>query len=165
MKRTVVVTVMFLSLCMLGAISLWAQPPSREMAPENSNGNSKIRNMITWKLIDYLNLTEDQSSKFFPLWKEYTDAGREVRHQRRELYRKIEEGVENTDVSGEELLGLVKELMANEESERSRKQKLYRDSRDILDDRQYVKLIIFEDLLLAELLHDYRRENQRNRPQ
>ncbi len=151
MNRIFIAIVSILTFWGLFPLTGSAQPPN---SPAE---DPRIRNFIAWKLVDYLQLTEDQSSKLFPLWRDYTTARSDIQRQRRQLYRKIETAVQDSTISNDDLLGFLKEYRSSEENELKQRENFFRNTRKILDDRQYVKLYTFDDRLLEEFMRNFNR--------
>jgi hypothetical protein len=146
MNRTFAIIASIVSLCGLFPLTVASQPP---VLPED---DAKIRNYIAWKLVDYLQLTEDQSTRLFPLWRDYSDTRGNIQQERRQLFRKIEISAEDSAISTDNLLGLLKEYRNAEDNETKLKDTFFKNARKVLDDRQYVKLYTFDERLLDELM-------------
>ena len=159
MKRVISFAVIIL--CM-GSAVLTAQPPNRGDRPPQptSQDRDRIRNMITGRLLEYLNLNEEKAKQFFPVWHEYNYARGRILRERWDLYKKIESSVDNKSVSNDELLSMVNDLAKSWMDEFKVRDEMQRKAREILDDRQYVKLIIFEDKLKEELLQQMTRRDR-----
>ena len=149
MNRTFIAIAGILTFWGLFPLAGSAQPPSPP------GDDPRIRNFIAWKLVDYLQLTEDQSTKLFPLYREYTTSRSGFQKKRRELYRKIETAVQDSTISNDDLLGYLKEYRSSEENEVRQRENFFKSARKILDDRQYVKLYTFDDRLLDELMRNF----------
>ena len=161
MKQKILVTILFVSICGLSPHGIQGQPQDSNMTrPNRPDADNDIRNFIAWKLVDYLRLTEDQSQKLFPLWSEFTRGRTKLHQERREIFKKIESSVEDTTVSTDNLMNLLNELIASENKEIYQRDEFRKRSRDILDDRQYMKLIIFENRLLEDFLRDFNKRGE-----
>ena len=128
-----------------------------------SSRREKMRVMMIWKLIEYLDLNEDQSAHLLPILKETNEARDKLIKERSRLFRKISEDIDDTSVSIKDLKKDVEKLeKLNEEMVKKRKEFLEK-SEKFLDERQYIKLKIFEDKLKADLFKRYRnRRKERN---
>ncbi|MFC1485541.1 hypothetical protein ACFL55_00765 [Candidatus Latescibacterota bacterium] len=165
MKHKIFFAVLFLSLGILNPSNVQVQTPDQNMMlPNRSDEDRDVRDFIAWKLVDYLRLSEEQSQNLFPLWSEYSRGRGKMQKEQRELYRKIDSSVEDSSVSTDDLMVLVNELMASERKEIENKENFRKRSREILDDRQYIKLIIFENRLLDDFLHDFNRRGNMRSP-
>lgn len=112
---------------------------------------SRMRTMMMWRLVEYLDLNEDQSAKLFPLMKESNEIRSELIKERRELIHKIRKDIEDESVPIKDLKKQIKELeKINVEMLQERKRFLEK-SEKILEERQYIKLILFEDRLKEDL--------------
>ena len=118
MKRLFVVLLVIL----LGPIEVSvAQPTKQEQQTPNSHENSrreKFREMITLRLVEYLELNEDQSAKLFPLLRVSHIARSKIIKERRELYKKLAKDVDDKSVSLKDLRKQIKELEENKNAEK-----------------------------------------------
>ena len=118
----------------------------------NSEGRGfKSRLMIMWNLVDYLNLDEDTAASFFPIFNEYTQKRDKLTKSHRELVDQIVTEVEKEDITTGELTTLVDELEELAEQNNYERKAFLVKAKKILDDRQYVKLVIFNDKLKKDL--------------
>ena len=96
-------------LCTLGAAAI---PPHGPQGPQGPQGQNKsqhgeqIRNMKIAYLTDALQLTPEQSQKFWPVYNAYWAARREVGRKRGDLYKVIRTG-QVGEQQFNDLLGLI----------------------------------------------------------
>jgi len=115
----------------------------------------KTRQMIMWNLIEYLDLDEETAVVFFPIFKEHNKKRHELTRQHMEIVAKIIADVSDESVSSKALKALVnkhEETAASIEKERTA---FLEKSRKILDYRQYVKLVVFNDKLKKDLFNRF----------
>lgn len=130
--------------------------PQMQMNKDESSRRDKMRAMVIWKLIEYLDIDEDQSAQILPILKETSEARYKLIKEHRGIIRKISENVDDKEVSIKELNKDVEKLeKLNEEMIKIRKEFIEK-SEKYLDERQYIKLKIFEDRLKADLFRRYR---------
>ena len=124
----------------------------------------KSRLMIMWNLVDYLNLDEETAKNFFPIFNEHTKKSDQHTKTHKELVNKIITEVEKEDISVRELKALVDKFEDIEEQNQKEHKVFLEKAKKILDDRQYVKLVIFKDKLKKDLFGKFssRRYNMRN---
>ena len=118
----------------------------------NSEGRGfKSRLMIMWNLVDYLNLDEDTAASFFPIFNEHTQKRDKLTKSHREIVNQIITEVEKEDISTGELTTLVDKLEDIAEQNHNERKEFLEKAKKILDDRQYVKMVIFNDKLKKDL--------------
>ena len=163
MKRLCVVLLVIL----LGPIEVSVpQVTGIERRTPDRNENSKrekFREMIALRLVEYLELNEDQSAKLFPLLRVSHIARSKIIKERRELYKKIAKGVEDKSVSIKDLRKQIKELEENKNAEKKAHQEYLKKSKKFLDERQYIKLLLFEDKFREDFLRRIRAMRDRER--
>lgn len=115
----------------------------------------KSRLMIMWNLVDYLDLDEDAAASFFPIFNDHTKKRDEFTKQHRELVTQIVNDIEDESVSISELKDLVQKLDDIDASISKERNTFLEKAKEILDDRQYVKLVIFNDKLKKDLFNRF----------
>ncbi|MFC1691983.1 hypothetical protein ACFL1R_00585 [Candidatus Latescibacterota bacterium] len=141
-----------------------AEAPRAHIAPKpftkefySSNGNkSKSRLMVIWRLVDHLDLDEDTGTKFFPIYLEYINTRNKLLGEQKELTESISEGADDESVPIKTLKENVVKLKKVEKSLRDERETLFKKSENILNERQHIKLIVFEDKLKRDLFSRFR---------
>ena len=123
----------------------------------------RSRLMFMWNLVDYLDLDENTAESFFPLFNEHTKNRDKLTKRHRELVTQIVDDIEDESVSLSELKDLVKELEEIDISLRKDREMFLKKTKGILDDRQYVKLVIFDDKLKKDLFTRFSSRSYTNR--
>lgn len=124
--------------------------------PPPGEESAKMRMWIYTNLEKYLKLEEATSRKFQPLFNDYSDAREKLRKEHFELNRRIARDVEDESVPVADLKALSQRYKAIDRSLWQEREKFYKRSEKILDDRQMVKLIIFEDKVKEDLFRRFR---------
>ncbi|HEX9913188.1 MAG TPA: hypothetical protein VGB01_08085, partial [candidate division Zixibacteria bacterium] len=78
---------------LLAGKTLYAQgPPGRPFPEEGKRERLKeeIETMKMWKMLEALNLSQEQSDKFLPAWRELQKAQKVFRERRENLFRMLE---------------------------------------------------------------------------
>jgi Spy/CpxP family protein refolding chaperone len=105
----------------------------------------KIETTRTWKLIDYLDLSEEQSEKFLPALKKLREKEKELFEKKRELFERlnflIEEEKSNPDKIKETLLRLEE----NRKKMQEERELFLLKAKDVLTLTQQAKLVLFEE--------------------
>ncbi|HUT63751.1 MAG TPA: hypothetical protein VMZ04_07320, partial [Anaerolineae bacterium] len=114
------------------------------------------RLMVMWSLVDYLNLNEETSAKFFPAYLEYINNRDKLLKEQRELIHTISENVDNESIPIKNLKKDVEKLTQIGKSLNEDRNKFLGKAEKILDERQNIKLIVFEDKLKYDLFDRFR---------
>lgn len=81
----------YLTLCTLAAAAMSSHGPEPQGQSKSQHGE-QIRNMKIAYLTDALQLTPEQSQKFWPVYNAYWAARKQVGHKRRDIYKVIRTG-------------------------------------------------------------------------
>ncbi|MBT3478137.1 MAG: hypothetical protein HOA15_02420 [Candidatus Marinimicrobia bacterium] len=136
MKTTI--TLVLLILCTLVA------QPGKPQGPGGQYGE-RMEMMLIWKLTDHLELTEDQAEKFFPSMRAHQKQVLNIRKEEKDLfspfYKKVKKG---EDISKSDANKLLNKIAVFEQKKSKARIDFVKDSRDILNPTQQVKLLMFE---------------------
>ncbi len=116
----------------------------RNLSPEQRKALKKrIHQLKMWKLTERLNLTEDQSTRFFPRYNKYQDevfVNFEKMHQLMARLRELKES--NSD--SKKIDDTVNEILNTQAQNHEILQKHVKKFRDVLSASQVAELIVFE---------------------
>ena len=155
---------------MLMAASLMAQPGNETppgwspMGGQHHRGRQmaeNIENLRLLKLLETIDLTEDQSAKFIPLFQDFRKNFRELRDQRRDLVDHLADLVDSNATDGELNAGIQELIDLGEKMEKQRDDFLS-ECRSILTTKQLAKLVIFQERFEREILQSLREFRQRH---
>lgn len=156
----------FLSIIVLGTGTVYAQPspPGQpgpplmhrvfEPPPHPMMGQETHEKMMMfrmWRLIDTLDLNEDQAVKFFPLANRYFDGERQMNERRGRAADSLREAIHKDDVSEKDLKEKIDALSKVEEDRTSLREKYFKEATAILSPRQQAQLLLFEDRFQGEI--------------
>jgi len=143
-KTTIVIT------SIIGIGSLLAQP-GKPRGPGGQYGE-RMEMMMIWKLTDHLELTQDQAEKFFPSMRAHQKQVLKIRKEEKELftplYKKVKKG---EDVSKAEANKLLNKVATYEQKRSKARIDFVKDSGDILNPTQQVKLLIFDEQIKQQV--------------
>jgi hypothetical protein len=108
---------------------------------------AQIQSFMLGKIIGFLDLDKDQAAKFTPLFKELGESREKIMDERRDLVKSLVSGVDNKAVSLKELNAKVIKLKKNDAILEKEREEFLKKARKFLDERQVIKLQIFEDWL------------------
>jgi Spy/CpxP family protein refolding chaperone len=146
----------------LTAQAVHAQRPSVHPFPEEGKRErlkEQIETMKMWKMLEVLDLTDEQSNDFLPAWRELQKAQKDFREKREDLLKSLEA------VLGEEkpTEGKIKDILGQLEKERSQleevQQRFKEKAQEVLTIEQQAKLLLFEDRFekrMMEIIRQYR---------
>lgn len=143
----------------LCAASVLAQPGR----PEDQRGWERIEQLRKVRLIEMLDMKEEQSVRFFARLKEHDAMRHELMQQKDEAFDKIEKLLQD-HASPEEYSPVFEEAASFDAKMLSERKKFFDSLSDILSVEQRAKFLIFERKFEREL-RDAFREAQRRRHQ
>lgn len=120
--------------------------------PRSTDPWSRVRLMIMWQMVDYLDIDEDTAKDFFPIYSEYQRNRNELMEEQRRLTASITASVDDETADVDALKISAERLIEIESEMVDLKRAFLADSEDRLTSRQYVKLIVFDERMKNELL-------------
>ena len=141
--------------------NLYAQAPDKSGPGPREDFQGKKEGfppklMVMWSLVDYLNLNEETSAKFFPVYLGYINNRDKLLKEQRELIHTISDNVDNESIPIKNLEKDVEKLTQIGKSLNEDRNKFLEKAETILDERQNIKLIVFEDKLKYDLFDRFR---------
>lgn len=120
----------------------------------------KVKQLMVWKLTDRLNLTKEQSEKFFPLLNEFLDANETLIEERRGLLKELSD--KESKLSDSELNEKSSRILQIDRERAENMIKFSKDSEKILTARQKADLVVFQTEFARDLakMIEKRRKNQ-----
>ena len=122
------------------------------------NRKEKMEKFRIWKLTEYLDLTPKQSEKFFPEYNQFEKRKRDRHEQIKELIIHIDSlsQEESFAPDEEDYQKYSQKLMELEKAEVELKKEFLKDLDDVLNTKQKVKFLIFDDKFKHELMEKLR---------
>lgn len=120
-------------------------PEKREQLRRN------IENMRIWKMMQFLELSTEQSTKFFPIFNGFQRKREKLEEERGEMMRRLGELVESEAEHESEIRRLMSGLVKNRERMVSRQDEFRREAGKVLSLKQQAKLFIFEERFRREM--------------
>ncbi|MBO8130849.1 MAG: hypothetical protein H0Z29_04935 [Candidatus Marinimicrobia bacterium] len=164
--KLLIITTIFISM-----VIAQGQPPKRppiKPVPtweRNMHGMGKaerLRTIKIWKLTEYLDLTEDQSTRFFPRFNNLEDIIRDKYKEKMYLVKKIEEEIDKKDgsITSREVNSYIDKLYGIDKDIINEKEKFIRGLSDILTPEQQLKYLIFEDKFRMQMMKVFIKEEK-----
>jgi len=111
----------------------------------------RIKMVRMWKLVESLDLTEEQSVVFFPLFNEHDSAIDECRSDMQRLMSRMQEELEKSEPSEKELTVLIDSLSFLRELQYEKESQFYEKLKEILTVKQQAELVIFQRNFMREI--------------
>ncbi len=147
-KRALIPIILILFLTPAGLVFAQGPPPSADERPDRREEREKIRENIetlrVWKLIEALNLTQDQSTRFLPALKEFQTARKGFEDRRRELLGELDTTL-NTGSNENKLKEILTKLENNRKQFQAASESYLDKAKSILTVEQQAQLFLFED--------------------
>lgn len=121
----------------------------------------RIETIKIWKLTEELNLTEQQSEKFFPAYNKFKDEMKATETERRRVIERLDELTIKEKPSADEINKLLDELEDLDRNINTVKEVFRGKLKDILTIRQIGRLYVFEVMFqrqIQEIVRDIRKK-------
>ncbi len=151
---------------LLAGEALYAQEPPGRPFPEKGKRErvkEEIETMKMWKMLEALNLSQEQSDKFLPAWRELQKAQKVFRERRENLFRMLE----MTLAEEKPKEGKIKDILIQLEKERlfldEVQQRFREKAKEILTLEQQAKLLLFEEKFekrMMDIIRQYREKRR-----
>lgn len=128
---------------------------------DGQDKSSRARMMFMWRLVEYLELDDDTSVKFVPVFNKHSKIREELQHRERELSAAILEKVD-AKAPVKELDKLIDELDGVKKQIEKAHDNFISDADKLLNERQRVKIRIFDEKMKSELMSRYRKHRTRD---
>lgn len=160
MRKTM--SLLLSGLILISLVSGAIAQPGQEFSPERRE--MRIRMLRTWRLIEELDLTEEQSTKFFPIMNRFDDKEREINQKRRRIMVELREVLSRDNASEKEIKEKIAALRNGEQERHSNRDKFYEDVAKVLSVSQQARLLLFEERFqreVREIIRDFRERRER----
>ena len=123
----------------LFTVIAFSQPPGGP--PEN---HEKVRMMKKWKLIEYLDLKEEQSEEFFIQLNAFQKEMKTIHKKNKKLREDIHEMLEEDKLNDNKVDGLIDDFFNNESEIQELRRKHHKGIDEVLTAEQTIKYLIFD---------------------
>lgn len=165
MKKEIV----YVGILLLGIVLLSSKGRSQpdQVYPAKRDAKlERVRMLRTWKLIDALDLTEEQSTSFFPLLKAFDKRQDALKEQKKRLVRELDRIAESETSTEEALRKAIEDYRKVEAELFTNHKQFYDDAGHILTLKQQAKLLVFEEHFqehLRGIIQDIRHQRRDQR--
>ena len=164
--RTWVIVFMVVSTCLSSQI-LYAQRPHPAGLPEEharERIREEIETMRMWKMLEVLDMSEEQSDEFLPAWRGMQKAHRSFREKRGELLRELEHVLREEQENKERKIDEIFDELKNEKAKLKEAQDRFRaEAKELLTLEQQAKLLIFEEKFERRMMEMIRKFREKRR--
>ena len=124
------------------------------MGPMDPDRRERMEALRIWKMTEFLDLTTEQSTKFFPKLKEFKESIRDDRDRQRKIMIEIHKLVNDEDYKSSHAVvkKYAKQLSELEKNIITKKEAFIIDTGDILTADQQMKYLIFENRFRNRLM-------------
>ena len=129
--------ILIINLCLIVFLSA---RPDRDFKGDHKNADMIKR----WKLIEYLDLNEEQSNQFFLKLTSFKKNMKEMRETNKKLHEEIRTLLENDNVKKNNVDNLVNEFFDNESKILELKRNHHLEVQQSLNSEQTIKYLVFD---------------------
>ena len=112
--------------------------------PRREQIRKRINTIKIWKMTEELNLSEQQSEKFFPIYNTFESKRKETEDQRLDLLRKLDDLTLEENPSEAEIYKLIDQLENIDQQMVNNRVEFKNKLKEILTTRQIGRLFVFE---------------------
>jgi len=126
---------------------------------KREEARDKIKMLRTWRLIDELDLTDEQSARFFPIMKEFDRRQEELNHGRRRIINELVDVLREEKPSEKKLQEKIAAIRKNGAQLRKNREDFFDKAAKILSLKQQAQLILFQERFernLKDIIRDIR---------
>ena len=153
-------------LILMFSTQVFAQPGPNGEPRMREKMKERIKTLKIWKLTEEVDLTSDQSEKFFPIYKDFQKGLMELEEKRFRLLRELDELSNADDVNDQSLKNKMDEIEAIHDDHKKLHTAFLKDTGSILSVKQQARLLIFEERFknrMHETINDIRRDSGKRR--
>jgi Spy/CpxP family protein refolding chaperone len=133
----------------------WGEGPEirKERGEGHQRGAKMVETLRIWKMVDSLNLSEEQLAKFLPKLKEEKELRREYGEERKRNLENLRELLIEEEVSEKEIKAQLKELEEIDSEFQEETKALREEVKKLLNTRQQAQFYIANEEFQKELRH------------
>lgn len=157
LRKPIIPLFLLAAICIYFCVSGFAQEgrlaePPEPPPPERMERLRKdIENMRIWKMTQYLELSTEQSTKFFPIFNDFQKKREKLEEERGEMMRRLAEFVESEGKHEAEIRRLMSGLVKDRQKMVDLVDEFRREAGRVLSLKQQAKLVLFEEHFKKEI--------------
>ena len=121
----------------------------------------RIETLRIWKMIEFLDLTPEQSDRFLPLLNHFQKIQKDLDEGEKELIRNLAFVLNEKKTDEKRLKDILDRLEKNRENLVEKRREFVFQSKDILSVEQQAKLVVFEERFAQKLRETIREIKQK----
>jgi Spy/CpxP family protein refolding chaperone len=129
---------------------------------QNQSKGDDLKNLKKWKMIEYMDLNENQSDKFFPRMRELEKRMIEIKTEKELINQKLEVITKDKNATNQEVLELLNELKELDKMQDEIKYRHIESMEDILTPDQMAKYMIFEERFKKHIKDKFKEKTQKS---
>lgn len=157
----------YAGMLLCGVVLLSAAVRSQPAMPGPPGPDTRIRDRIemfrTWRLVEALNLSEEQSTSFFPLLKAFDRRKDTLKAERAGLARELGRLAADEKTSERDLLDAMARYRSKDKELLENHNRFYEEAAGVLTVRQQAQLLVFDEQFqesLRGIIQDIRHERR-----
>ena len=119
--------------------------------PRAEKVRERIRTVKIWKLTESLDLTSEQSEKFFPIYNTYQDDRMAIEKERFQTLRELKTLLDQENPPDKEITAMLDKLDSFDGKSQANQQQFRKGLKDILTTNQIGRLYVFEMEFMKQL--------------
>lgn len=134
-------------------VMLQAQMPMDMMPPEMEREHREIERYRSIRMAEYMDLSPEQSDRFFPRWREHREKMREIHRQMRQMGENMagEGEMVPENLTAEELELMISSLLDLDKKQMSAREAFLEEMQEYLQPYQVARYMFFEHAFRQEL--------------
>jgi Spy/CpxP family protein refolding chaperone len=163
LNKMIPVIIAILAIAPMSWAQLMDQPPGGPPfgGPMRGRVRERIKTVKIWKLTEELNLTDEQSQKFFPIYNRFFDTREDIENQKNQLIQNLGELTAKENPSDSEINQQLNKIDSLDQRIQELQKQFRNDLKGVLTTRQIGCLYVFEIRFLRQMqdiIRDARQE-------
>ena len=129
---------------------------------QNQSKGDDLKNLKKWKMVEYMDLNETQSDKFFPRVRELEKRMVEIKTEKELINQKLEVITNDKNATNHEVIELLNGLKELDKLQNEIKYEHLESMDDILTPDQMARYMIFEKRFKKHIKDKYKEKNKKS---
>lgn len=123
------------------------KPPhgKEKMFKNEQEIRERIEQMRMWKLLEILELSDEQAEKFLPNFRDFQKEQKELEHKKREILKELEDELNKKSVDLKKIQTVLDDLEENRNLFENNRASFLSKAKEVLSLEQQAKLVLFEE--------------------
>ena len=164
MKRRLILWCTFAVLLAAPCMRAVAADDDQPTPQDREKAMKMMETVIYWRMVDGLNLTEDQTARFTPKFREIRDCLKQQKEYRMKVTADLKDLLKKEKTPEKEIEAKINDLEKHQDEAIEKMQKLRADMRKILTPEQQAKFVIAQENVAREITERLRNKVNERRP-